>query len=406
MLENEHSIEAGDPRPGDALFEAFVEQVKQVLEHVYDFAYLQQHPLARYYDRDSDLSAKTAGHKLRYDLMKAIESLKPQADSHFRAPVARLYNILHMVYVESLNIQVTAAELGLSERQAYRDLRRGQERVAAALWNNRLPSPARQEDYSFESEIARLKLTFSPADLGELFRQALHAVEKLAQQRDVTFSVTGLDQPMLVSTDAALARQILISLLSQAVQQTGPGALHAAFISDHNNVTLTLRYTVEHEVDVKADFAAVSRLAERLHWNLSHDALAGRGYQVTLFTTAEKATILVIDDNAGWVELLARFLEGYNYLVISAAGDLDVVEQAEELSPSVIILDVMMPERDGWELLQRLRMRPATAQLPILVCTVFNDAQLAYSLGATGFITKPASHEKILEALEQLTIAQ
>ena len=45
---------------------------------------LQQHPLARYYDHDSDLSAKTAGHKLRYELIKAIEALKPQPEIHFR----------------------------------------------------------------------------------------------------------------------------------------------------------------------------------------------------------------------------------------------------------------------------------------------------------------------------------
>ena len=118
------------------------------------------------------LSAKSAGHKLRYDLIKAIEALKPQPDIHFRDPVARLYNILHMYYVEGLNIQATAAELGLSERQAYRDLRRGQERVAAVLWNNRLPPPKQQEDFSLESEVARLRLSFNPVDMGEVFQQA------------------------------------------------------------------------------------------------------------------------------------------------------------------------------------------------------------------------------------------
>ena len=111
---------------GDTLFESFVEQVKQALEHLYDFAYLQQHPLARNYDGTSDLSAKTAGRQLRYELVTAIESLKPHSESHFRAPDARLYNILHLYYVESLSIQEAAAELGLSERQAYRDLKRGQ----------------------------------------------------------------------------------------------------------------------------------------------------------------------------------------------------------------------------------------------------------------------------------------
>src|SRR5262245_38443454 len=93
------------PQAGDALFEAFVEQVKQALERLYDVAYLQQHPLARAYDGDSDLTAKTAGRQLRGELVRAIESLKPKLETHFRAPDARLYNVLHLIYVESLTIQ-------------------------------------------------------------------------------------------------------------------------------------------------------------------------------------------------------------------------------------------------------------------------------------------------------------
>ena len=404
MTENESTASTGISQAGDSLFEAFVEQVKQVLEHLYDFAALQQHPLARYYDLDSDLSAKSAGHKLRYDLIKAIESLKPQPDAHFRDPVARLYNILHLYYVEGLNIQVTAAELGLSERQAYRDLRRGQERVAAVLWNNRLPPPKQQDDFSLESEVARLKLSFNPVDMGEVFQQAGRAVEKLAQQQGVELSVTGGADPMILSTDGALAHQIMISLLSHVVQQMDHEPLRASFVADSTHVTLRLHYSVKGDVGVKADFATVTKLAERLHWQLICDGSAAPDYEIVLHMLSQSATILIIDDNAGWVDLLERFLAGYNYLVVSALGSRDIVEQAQELNPALIILDVMMPERDGWELLQRLRARPATAHIPILVCTVFNDSQLAYSLGATGFISKPANREQILEALEQIAI--
>ncbi len=405
MTENEFAARANAPQAGDSLFEAFVEQVKQALEHLYDFAALQQHPLARYYDQDSDLSAKSAGHKLRYDLIKAIEALKPQPDLHFRDPVARLYNILHLYYVEGLNIQVTAAELGLSERQAYRDLRRGQERVAAVLWNNRLPPPPQQDDFSLESEVARLRLSFNPVDIGEVFQQATRAIEKLAQQQSVQLGITGDAEPMMLSTDAALAHQIMVSLLSHIVQQMDHARLQAAFASDSARVTLTLSYVAADGIDVKASFATVIKLAERLRWQFVCDDSAAPEIEIVLRMTSQTATIFIIDDNQGWVDLLERFLEGYNYLVVSASGGQDIVEQAQELNPALIILDVMMPERDGWELLQRLRARPATAQTPILVCTVFNDAQLAYSLGATGFVSKPANREQILAALEQIAIS-
>src|SRR5690242_4352878 len=161
MVDKDQALQAGNE-----LFEAFVEQVKQALEHLYDFAYLQQHPLARAYDGDSDLSAKTAGRQLRYQLITAIESLKPQATAPFRAPDARLYNVLHLNYVENLTIQEVAGELGLSERQAYRDLKRGQESVAAVLWDKHLPPATPPQEFSLQSEMARLKLNFSLVDVG------------------------------------------------------------------------------------------------------------------------------------------------------------------------------------------------------------------------------------------------
>ena len=306
---------------GDALFEEFVEEVKQALGHLYDFAYLQQHPLARLYDGDDDLSAKTAGRQLRFELIKAIESLEPSAGAHFRAPVARLHNILHLYYIENLSIQTTAEELGLSERQAYRDLRRGQERVSAVLWDNRLPTASQHTDYSLESEVARLKLNISAVNIGDVFRKAQRAVENLAQEARVTIAVEAEAQPMTLSTDAALGHQIMVTLLSTAIQQTRPEELlHVAFRADQASVTLTLRYPAQVQADPAAAFSAVTRLAQHLRWQVTYDDPASaQTPQVSLQMTSDNATVFVIDDNEGWVELLGRFLKGFNYLLVSAA---------------------------------------------------------------------------------------
>src|SRR3954468_5952578 len=118
-----------DPQAGSQMYEEFVEQVKQALEHLYDFAYLQQHQLARFYDGKGDLSTRAAGRQLRQELIDTIESFQPNSDLHFRAADARIYNNLHLIYMENLTIQETADELGLSKRQAYRDLKRGQELI-------------------------------------------------------------------------------------------------------------------------------------------------------------------------------------------------------------------------------------------------------------------------------------
>ncbi len=397
------------PPTGDILFEAFVEQVKQALEHLYDFAYLQQHLLARVYDNDGDLSAKTAGRQLRYELVTAIESLKPNPDVQFRASNARLYDILHLYYIENQSIQQAADELGLSERQAYRDLKRGQENVASVMWNNRLPPAPQAEtttkDFSLESEVARLKIHVRPVDIGAIFQEARTAVERLAALHHVTLSATLPSEAMTLSTDPVLAHQILVSALSYAIQEANGGDLAISFDVGHDLLTLTLDYMLKEMGDSKlAADAIIPKLAERLKWTIGLNDTPDGYRHVMLRMASSRTTVMVIDDNEGWVELLNRFLQGFDCLVVSTRGDSDSLRHAEELNPSAIILDVMMPEKDGWEILQRFRALPATANVPIIICSVFNDPQLAYSLGASAFVSKPTDQKVILETLKQLGV--
>ena len=253
--------------------------------------------------------------------------------------------------------------------------------------------------------MARLKLSFSPVDIGEVFPAGgTRRSRSWRSSRASRLDIAGALRPMMVSTDAALAHQIMVSLLSHVVQQAGHARLARGVRGDSAGVTLTLTYVERAGHRREGEFRYGDQAGGAPALAFICDDSAAPEIEIVLRMTSQNATIFIIDDNEGWVELLGRFLEGYNYLVVSASGGQDIVDQAQELNPALIILDVMMPERDGWELLQRLRVRPATAQIPILVCTVFNDAQLAYSLGATGFISKPANREQILEALEQIAI--
>jgi len=64
-------------------------------------------------------------------------------------------------------------------------------------------------------------------------------------------------------------------------------------------------------------------------------------------------------------------------------------------------VDVMMPGVDGWELLGRLRQHPLTGHIPIVVCTVLTQEELALSLGASDFLPKPVARQAFLEALDR-----
>ncbi|MCS7220442.1 MAG: response regulator [Anaerolineae bacterium] len=394
---------------GGVLPNTFIEHVKQALEHLYDFPYLQCHPLAQEIGPAPDRPGETAGQRLRRELIAAIETLNPGPEVPFRAPHARLYNLLHLHYVEGLTIQEAAHELGISLRQAYRDLRRGEESVAMVLWTRRPttspPEPRAVQLSSIEAEMARLETHPRPTDVRSLLQRAQNAVERLALQRSVTFQTKIPPEPAIVSTDPTVAQQVLVSLLSHAVQQAQPGALDLTLMISQGDAILLLHYTPERKTSsVPVVDPVTAQLVDRLKWTVRETSEPGGQQTIVLHMATHGPTVLVIDDNEGLVELLERYLTGHGCRVVSAASGREGLELAETIQPDAIVLDIMMPEVDGWEILQTLRTRPQTASVPILVCSVFNDPELAYSLGASLFLPKPVRRDDILAALRQLSV--
>ena len=104
-------------------------------------------------------------------------------------------------------------------------------------------------------------------------------------------------------------------------------------------------------------------------------------------------TALLVDDNED-VRLLLRFaLERAGYAVTEAGGGGEaLVTLAAGAIPDVVVLDLQMPDMDGWETLRRIRSQPATAAVPVLICTVKSmpdDRNRGHQLGCDGYLTKP-----------------
>lgn len=392
--------------------EDFVEQVKDALEHLYDFPYLQQHPLARKNRAEPEDIAGTTAQRLRRELVSVIETLNPGADVPFRSPHGRLYNVLHLRYVEGMTVHETANELGISARQAYRDLRRGEESVAAMVWTERhkdAPQETRATRLSsLQAEMARLETRPRSVDVLALLQQAQRAVELLARQHEVRFQVnTPPSTPRAVSADPVVAHQILVTTLSHVVQQARPGTVTLALEPAEAGLRLNVQYEPGAEARRRlAENPVVAHLVDRLGWTIHQDEspVSGAVWTLSLHMAAFGPTILVVDDNEGLVELLSRYLGGQACRVTAASSGQVGLQLAQELLPDAIILDVMMPEMDGWEFLQRLRANPATASIPVIICSVFNDPELAFSLGASLVLAKPVSRNDVLAGLRQIGV--
>jgi len=150
-------------------------------------------------------------------------------------------------------------------------------------------------------------------------------------------------------------------------------------------------------------YAVALQLLETLNvaWNRedSPDGTARISVHIPL---AKKHSILVVDDNPGLIRLFERYLHGRSYRLFSATTIAEAWELMARTQPEVVILDVMMPQRDGWELLETLRQRETNRKTRVLICSIINDPDLAAALGADAFLHKPVDQLSLLRALDSL----
>jgi len=111
-------------------------------------------------------------------------------------------------------------------------------------------------------------------------------------------------------------------------------------------------------------------------------------------------TILVIDDDPDSRDLLQRHMAREGFRTIAASGGKEGLELARSLMPSVITLDVMMPEMDGWAVLSKLKSDRATAHIPVIMITVEDNRELGFALGVADYLTKPVERDRLLTLLQ------
>jgi DNA-binding response OmpR family regulator len=113
----------------------------------------------------------------------------------------------------------------------------------------------------------------------------------------------------------------------------------------------------------------------------------------------EMKTILVIDDEKDLIKLVDHNLSKEGFLVVSARNGADGIEIAKKHRPNLILLDIMMPKMDGWEVCKLLKVTAELAQIPVIMLTARaqeTDKILGLELGADDYITKPFSPRELV----------
>jgi CheY-like chemotaxis protein/signal transduction histidine kinase len=115
--------------------------------------------------------------------------------------------------------------------------------------------------------------------------------------------------------------------------------------------------------------------------------------------------LLVVEDDPTFAERLVALIHGQRFQVVAASSGEEALRLAKAQKPRGVILDVKLPDMDGWTVMERLQGDPATRSVPVHFISGVNAPERAFSLGAIGYLTKPATPQELLGAIRLLVHA-
>ena len=150
------------------------------------------------------------------------------------------------------------------------------------------------------------------------------------------------------------------------------------------------------EVDVQSEEGRGSTFSIRIPVELPEQAAEPIE---AIEATPRDDTVLIIDDDAGTRDLIARYLQREGFVTRQANDGRAGLAMAKALRPRVVLLDVMMPQMDGWSVLTAIRNDPDLSTTPVIMVSFVHEEGLAASLGANDYLTKPIEWDELRKVL-------
>ena len=336
--------------------------------------------------------------------------LRPPQGLPSRSPEWRSYLALRYRFVQEMTVGQVENELGLSRRQLQREIQRGLEALASILWANHGAEPAAPSAEpgaaatapDLESELNQWQLARQTCEVRALLDDTLGLLKAASApgQAAVEINLPNSLAPVLV--DTTMARQALLMTMRLLLQHaSGPITLTAAAQRDF--MEIQLRAAAGSGRPAENDWEAPRLLIRRQGGVLSVEKGRELDWQVNIrLPMGGQTRVLVIDDNPAILQLFERYLTPQHYEIIKANGGSEILPLVKESRPAVILLDVMMPNLDGWQVLRSLKENPDTARIPVIICSVLKEPELALSLGADAYLKKPVERLALLSQIERL----
>jgi PAS domain S-box-containing protein len=289
-------------------------------------------------------------------------------------------------------------------------------------------------------EAGMMELVFEPLDLRPIIDGVMSTAMGLVKDRPVELVQEVDDDLPIIRADSTRIRQVLLNLISNAAKFTEEGSITMRAWADDDHITISVIDTgrgipEEHWGTIFQEFQQVDGTATRrvggtglglpisrhfveLHggriWVESEMGIGstftftipihGPGYVqdpelAALEIDSNRRLVLAVEGDEGMMAFYRRYLERHGYQIVGLADADRVQAWVRELSPFAVLMDIMMPQADGWKVLEKLKTSRETAHVPVIICSIGADEAQALSLGAAAYLTKPVLEKDLLQAM-------
>lgn len=295
-------------------------------------------------------------------------------------------------------------------------------------------------------EAGKIEVFYEPVPLAAFIERVLAPIRRLAEERRNVLRVGPIPQGPFV-TDVAKLDTVLTRVLSNACKFTEDGHIHVDLALSDEALSIAIRdtgigMTAEQSRTIFREFAQgdasttrryggtglglsiALRLARLLGGDIDVESSPGQGSRFLVRVpaapptwngvtpaelesepsapAAQPATVLVIDGDATLRRQMASFLTRAGYRVVATASGVEGQRLARTHRPDVVILDVVLPDVDGWNLLMALKGDTELRDIPVVLVTMADDRSLGLAVGASDFLPKPVRREALLAVVRRV----
>ncbi|MDA3897351.1 MAG: response regulator, partial [Desulfobacteraceae bacterium] len=296
-------------------------------------------------------------------------------------------------------------------------------------------------------EAGRMDVNPKKFKMSSTIETIMERLEPIAENKNIQLNQKISENLPQIESDEHRLHQILQNLIGNAVKFTEHGSVTVSAHSDAEKIHITVSDTgigipekdlpyifkefrqvdgtsARHYEGTGLGLTIAHRAAAMLGGELSVESTLGTGSEFTLTLPLRwqgsapvveslimkpqveielsQKTVLIVDDEPDTLTLISSYLSGEGYNIITAASGKEAIRLAQIHRPFAITLDIIMPEMDGWEVLQHLKQNPVTKDIPVIVVSFSDNKSTGIALGAVGYISKPVNRNRLITEIKRI----